>query len=161
MILNESNKNRNFLLQELNFNQASLLVVEDQDDTWEIMNFILSTVFPDILIHRTKSRKETVAYINKAKATPNGLPKLILQDLNLPERENGFSLLNDLRVLLGYEQQIPILILSASSEENDVRKAYQGGASYYLIKPDSLLDWRRLFQSVRQFWWECGILPIY
>jgi CheY-like chemotaxis protein len=148
-------------IRQKNFEKASLLVVEDQDDIWEILSYALSKTFPDITVHRTKTRKDTVDYINKAKGTPAALPKLILQDLYLPQPEKGFRLLNDLRVLLGYEQQIPILVISSSMDQKDIQQAYQTGASFYLVKPVSMGQWQNLCQSIRHFWWEQGVLPIY
>jgi CheY-like chemotaxis protein len=88
------------------------------------------------------------------------LPKLILQDLYLPQKNEGLSLLQDIRRLLENQQQIPLLVMSASVEEADVREAYEQGASAYINKPPTLAGWLSLTQSLYQFWWERTVLPL-
>jgi len=57
-------------------------------------------------------------------------PDLILLDLNLPDMEGG-----DIISALREWTEIPIIILSARAEENDVVKALNMGANDYIIKP--------------------------
>jgi CheY-like chemotaxis protein len=147
-------------LRQHNFEKAILLVVEDQDDIWTLVRFSLTKYFPDVSLHRCANRKETMAYLTDRVANQATLPKLILQDLYLPQNEAGFGLLKDIRMLLGSQQQIPILMMSSSVEESDVRQAYHQGASCYIVKPLTINSWLSLAQSLRQFWWEQGVLPL-
>ena len=101
-----------------------------------------------------------IDYLTSCLTKGTSLPKLILQDLYLPESAVGFSLLKDMRMLLGGQQQIPILVMSSSDAEADIRQAYQQGASFYIIKPQTIPHWLSLSQSLRQFWWEQGVLPL-
>ena len=69
------------------------------------------------------------------------LPKVILLDLKLP-RINGLEVL---RALKADERtmSIPIVIVTSSAEDPDVRTAYQLGANSYVIKPvqfDAFID---------------------
>ncbi|GAB3960249.1 hypothetical protein GCM10028805_57590 [Spirosoma harenae] len=147
-------------LRQQNFQQATLLVVEDQEDIWTIVRFSLAKHFPDVSLYRCANRQEAIAYLTDCLANRTSLPKLILQDLYLPQNEAGFGLLKDIRMLLGNQQQIPILVMSSSVDETDIRQAYQQGASFYIVKPQSINSWLTLTQSVRQFWWEQGVLPL-
>lgn len=63
-------------------------------------------------------------------------------------------------MLAGSQQQIPILVMSASISEDDVRQAYHQGASFYIVKPQTVTGWLSLAQSLHQFWWEQGVLPL-
>ncbi|MDB5243692.1 MAG: CheY chemotaxis protein or a CheY-like (Receiver) domain, partial [Spirosoma sp.] len=38
-------------------------------------------------------------------------------------------------MLLANQQQIPIIVMSSSVAEDDVRRAYQLGARFYIVKP--------------------------
>ena len=147
-------------LRQHNFQEATLLVVEDQDDVWTLVRFCLASYFPDVTLHRCTNRREVIAYFTDRLSTGASLPKLILQDLYLPQRAVGFGLLKDIRMLVGDQQQIPFLVMSASVDEADVRQAYQQGASFYIVKPPTINRWLSLAQSLRQFWWEQGVLPL-
>jgi CheY-like chemotaxis protein len=62
-----------------------------------------------------------------------GKPSLILLDLKLP-RKSGLEVLKSLKeapVL----REIPVLVMSSSSERSDVDRAYALGADFYLVKP--------------------------
>lgn len=61
------------------------------------------------------------------------LPKLILLDLKMP-RLSGFDVLTWLRdddVL----RQVPVVVLTSSNHDADVKRAYDLGAKSYLVKP--------------------------
>jgi CheY-like chemotaxis protein len=147
-------------LRQHNLEQATLLVVEDQDDLWAIVKVCLTKSFPHVSIHRCANRRETIAYLTDQITNGAPLPKLILQDLYLPQKEAGLSLVTDIRMLLANQQQIPIIVMSSSIAEDDVRRAYELGASFYIVKPLALNGWLSLTQSLHQFWWEHGVLPL-
>jgi two-component system, response regulator len=69
------------------------------------------------------------------------LPRVILLDLKLP-RINGLEVL---RALKADERTmaIPVVVVTSSAEDPDVRTAYQLGANSYVIKPvqfDAFID---------------------
>ena len=71
----------------------------------------------------------------------NEPPKVVLLDLKLP-RINGLEVLSTLK---GDERTrtIPVVIITSSAEDPDVKKAYELGANSYVIKPvqfDSFID---------------------
>lgn len=77
-------------------------------------------------------------------------PTLVLLDLKMP-RLNGFDVLvwmrskNELRSL-------PVVVLSSSNHDADVKRAYDLGANSYLVKPvgfDSLVE---IVKTLQQYW---------
>jgi len=60
-------------------------------------------------------------------------PKVVFLDLKLP-KVGGLEVL---RVLKGDEatRQIPVVMITSSSEDPDIRAAYQLGANSYIVKP--------------------------
>ena len=62
-------------------------------------------------------------------------PEVIFLDLNLPLK-NGFECLDEIRVNPKLKN-IPIIIISTSSNSDIVDKTYQHGANYYICKPTS------------------------
>jgi CheY-like chemotaxis protein len=61
------------------------------------------------------------------------LPKLILLDLKMP-RVSGFDVLAWLRSETSLKQ-VPVVVLTSSNHDADVKRAYDLGAKSYLIKP--------------------------
>ncbi len=73
--------------------------------------------------------------------TTDDPPKVVLLDLKLP-RINGLEVLSAIRAD-ERTQTIPVVIVTSSAEDPDVKTAYQLGANSYVIKPvqfDSFMD---------------------
>ncbi len=79
---------------------------------------------------------------------PSNRPDLILLDLNLPLK-NGFDVLAELKAdpLL---RDIPVVILTNSRSEEDVRQAYEAGANYYVMKPADFDEFRSAIHRVEE-----------
>ncbi|HEX9957998.1 MAG TPA: response regulator [Fibrella sp.] len=152
----------NFPLLEYNFQKARLLIVEDNDDMWTITRFALRKEFPELQLDRVASCKQALTYLTTCIEENRPLPKLILQDLYMPDREEGLSLLRAVRQQLaaGSWPQLPIVITSSSSDPNDIQACYQHGASSYIVKPSNPSSQSSIFQAVRRFWWETSVLPL-
>lgn len=134
------------------------MVVEDQDDLWTLVNFCLAKHFSDVTLHWCSNPNEAITFLFGCMTSPSSLPKLILQDLYLPGSDAGFIVLKDIQMLLG-SQQIPILVMSSSIEESNVRQAYQHGARFYIVKPQTINGWPSLNQSLRQCWGSRAYCP--
>jgi len=77
------------------------------------------------------------------------MPRLILLDLKMP-RATGFEVLRWIRNNPSLSK-IPVIVLSGSELQDDVRRAYLGGANSYLVKPlgfDALVDLVRNIYTV-------------
>ena len=77
-------------------------------------------------------------------------PDLIVLDLNLP-RMDGFALLSVVKSDLAL-RTIPVVILSTSSAEKDLTKAYHLGAAHYFVKPNDLQGCLRFGHTLAQVW---------
>lgn len=69
------------------------------------------------------------------------LPCLLLLDLNLPRR-SGLEVLQWVRAQPAFAE-LPVVILTSSSQDRDIGSAYTLGANGYLVKPassDKLID---------------------
>jgi CheY-like chemotaxis protein len=61
------------------------------------------------------------------------MPQLILLDLKMP-RVSGFDVLAWLRANDSFKQ-LPVVVLSSSNHDADIKRAYDLGAKSYLVKP--------------------------
>ena len=88
---------------------------------------------------------------------PNSLPDLILLDINLPKK-NGHEVLGILKSNLQLKQ-IPIIVLTTSSSELDIFKAYDLHANCYIIKPVEISEFLRVVSKIEDFWLSVVKLP--
>jgi len=84
-------------------------------------------------------------------------PDLILLDLNLP-RMNGHEVLHQCKQDDRFKQ-IPIVILTTSGHDEDVRRAYEAGANAYLLKPVEFSRFTEIIRQLSAFWLEIVELP--
>ena len=69
------------------------------------------------------------------------LPQLVLLDLKMP-KVNGFDVLEFMRHKRDFSQ-IHVIVFSSSNSEKDVRRAYELGCDFYVMKPttfDQLIE---------------------
>ena len=84
-------------------------------------------------------------------------PDLILLDLNLP-RKNGREVLAEIKADPDL-RSIPIVILTTSSADEDILRAYNLNANCYVVKPVGFDNFMQAIQSIRHFWFSVVTLP--
>lgn len=77
-------------------------------------------------------------------------PDLILLDLNLPTI-NGREVLAEIKSDPEL-RRIPVVILTSSEDENDVRETYNLHANAYVVKPVDLDKYMQVIKAVEGFW---------
>ena len=107
---------------------ARILVVEDNAD----LAFGLRTVldFEGYSVEVADTGEAGLASIRKAS------PDLLILDIMLPGK-SGFDVLRELR---GSGHRLPVLILTARSQESDVVLGFEFGADDYVTKPFSTAE---------------------
>ncbi|RIW14981.1 response regulator [Algoriphagus lacus] len=101
---------------------------------------------------------EALQYLmHQAKLGGNELPDLILLDINMPKK-NGHEVLNSVKNHPELKH-IPIIILTTSSSEIDILKAYQEHANCYIIKPLDVDDFLTITSKIEEFWFNIAKLP--
>lgn len=84
-------------------------------------------------------------------------PGVVLLDLNLPGTD-GREVLTEMKGDPDL-RQIPVIVLTTSSDERDVSACYQAGASSYIQKPVDLEGFMRAIERLNDYWFEVVILP--
>jgi len=144
---------------QANFKNANVLIIDDNLDHSTLMKGLMTHCLPEVKPILLNTEEEAVAYLDRCSIEEWTLPKLILLDLYLPDRQNGWRLLEQIKAMPAAMGKIPVVLLSQSTDKDDIREAYQRGCSSYLVKPCLLTDWRQQFQSLRIYWWETVTLP--
>ncbi len=129
---------------------ALVLVVDDEADIRDLVRLNL-----ELEGHEVELAGDGAAALA---AVADGLrPDLVLLDLNLPRRDGR-------EVLAATKgdpnlSSIPILVLSSSDSEDDIRQAYALHANGYLSKPLVPAAFRELARTVCSFWLDMARLP--
>lgn len=113
--------------------RASILIVEDNPDHAELIEATIRDCELNINILNLKNGEEALQYLaarKKLKAPP---PDLILMDIKMP-RMNGIETLIALKQDI-YMKDIPVVMLSTSTNEAEMRICMKSGAEIYLAKP--------------------------
>lgn len=103
----------------------TILVAEDSNS---IRKFI--TISLKILGYKIITAEDGMEALEKI---PNEKIDLLITDLNMPNID-GFTLIKNVRSQSDYKE-LPIIILSSLSKEEDITKGLAAGANSYLIKP--------------------------
>lgn len=84
-----------------------------------------------------------------AQASPS-LPRLVLLDLKLATG-SGLALLRRLRAHPRLAL-LPVVILTSSDDEGDIRDCYAEGANGYVVKPDTFAQLVVMADDLRRYW---------
>ncbi|MEO6454503.1 MAG: response regulator [Ginsengibacter sp.] len=122
--------------------QIHILLVEDNEADIFFATEILEETKTVNKISVVKDGRQAIDFLNKAgKYSDIEHPDLILLDINLPKR-NGHDVLQYIKTNEKLKHII-VIMLSTSSSESDIKKAYKNFADGYITKPlgtDDLID---------------------
>lgn len=90
--------------------------------------------------------------------TKNDLPDIVFLDINIP-KENGLEVLKQFRDNEGLKH-IPVCILTTSSAQHDISKAYQLGANSYICKSVNSEDMKHMAAHFCKYWLSVVKLPL-
>jgi hypothetical protein len=77
-------------------------------------------------------------------------PLVVLLDLKLP-RMDGLEVLRHLRAT-AVSATLPVVVLTSSSEDRDVRTAYQLHANSYIVKPVDFNKFMEVAAQIELYW---------
>lgn len=77
-------------------------------------------------------------------------PDLILLDINIPVY-NGHEVLKKIKEDSSLKT-IPVIILTTSSNQKDVNKAYENHSNSYVTKPIDMEDFLKVILKIEEFW---------
>lgn len=134
-----------------------LLIIEDNPGDVRLLEEAFEELRANVKIHVAKDGAEGIEMIAATRAKNSWRPDLILLDLNLP-KISGHDVLNQIKND-PQTRWIPVIVLTSSKAESDVRRAYEAHANAYLRKPSTLDGLLAAAQDVKNFWMETATLP--
>ncbi|MFP4164234.1 MAG: response regulator [Chitinispirillaceae bacterium] len=142
----------------VNTRPIELLLVEDSPGDVRLTIEALREAKVKNSLHVVTDGEQAIKFLRKEgeyASTPK--PDLILLDLNLPKKD-GREVLAEIK-----EDEelrlIPIVVLTTSSAEEDIARAYSLHANCYVTKPVDFTQFMKVIHSIESFWLTVVKLP--
>ncbi len=136
----------------------NILLIEDNEGDILLTTEALEECKIPIDLKVVRDGNEALLYLMaQTKLGGSKLPDLILLDINLPKK-NGHEVLQSVKNHPDLKH-IPIIILTTSSSEVDILRAYQEHANCYIVKPLEVENFLQITSKIEEFWLNIVNLP--
>ena len=133
---------------------AEIILVEDNSSDADLIKRALNKNNVANKILHLKDGQEVLQYLFgegqwKGRTTAN-TPKVILLDLKMP-KVSGIEVLK--RIKSNQETMgIPVVVLTSSKEDPDIKECYKLGVNSYVVKPVGFEDFSRTVAQLGLYW---------
>jgi CheY-like chemotaxis protein len=138
---------------------ATILIVDDDPNDQLFIQHALRAIGVTDPIQVVSDGVEAIAYMmgegkfsDRAKFA---YPTFVITDLKMPNAD-GFAVLEFLKGNPEWSV-IPTIVMSGSSDVDDIKKSYMLGASSYHIKPHSPQELRDQLGVINAYWMTCQV----
>ena len=94
-----------------------------------------------------QTAEEALHYLEGLAGNPETLPDIIISDLGLPG-EGGIEVLKKIRGM-PHLSSTPVIIVSGSTEREDIINAYKFGATFFMTKSSDAKVWAEAIAHLR------------
>jgi two-component system, response regulator len=136
------------------YNPVDTLIVEDNPHDAEL---IIRTLKKKNLVNHfyiAEDGEEALDFIfcrgKFSNRNPLKLLKVIFLDLKLP-KINGFEVLKELKSNM-ITKKVPVVIITSSKEDMDIKTAFELGANSYVVKPVEFDLFREAITNTGYYW---------
>ena len=135
-----------------------MLLVEDNENDVLLTRQSFKRSRLDVNLHHASDGVECLQFLRKEGRFSNAVsPDLILLDINMP-RMSGKEVLAELvrdEALCHY----PVVILTTSSDEQEILDMYRLRCSSYIVKPVDFDQFVRVVQEITNYWFKVVVAP--
>lgn len=137
----------------------SILIIEDNpDDGLLTMRALKKLNYRNIRLVENGSQALEFLYGESTDEKRRNLPPdLILLDLNLPIID-GFTILKKIRSSKT-TKNTPVIVLTSSGEEKDIKLSYDLGANSYIRKPVDFIEFEKAAVLISEYWLTLNVPP--
>lgn len=138
-----------------------ILIVEDSDEDFFATTRAFKKAKLSNPVVRCEDGDEALDYLlQTGRFADKGLsprPAIVLLDLNLPGTD-GREILKEMKDNPELKD-IPVIVMTTSSNDWDVNKCYKYGANSYVLKPISFEGYINAVQKLNDYWFNIVLLP--
>lgn len=139
-------------------NYVNILLVEDNLADVRLTEEALKDSKLICKMHVVNDGEEAISFLRKEdKYQDVPRPDLIILDLNLPKK-SGTEVLDEIKADNDLKA-IPVVILTMSSSDEDALRAYNSHANCYITKPINFSQFKKVVNSIEDFWFTIVRLP--
>ena len=139
----------------------TILVADDDEEDRELTREALTRARLANNLHFVRDGEELMSYLHRrgpyaaSGAAPR--PGLVLLDIKMPKKD-GFTCLREIRGDASL-RQLPVVILTTSSAEEDIYRSYDLGVNSFVSKPVTLQGLVDAMVALGRYWFEIVELP--
>lgn len=135
-----------------------VLLVDDSEVDAYFTKLAFAESYPTVNIEVVSDGVEALEYLrHEGQFADATVPNIIILDLNMP-RKDGRSTLADIKNDATL-RSMPVIVLTTSSDPDDIRNAYRGYANSYITKPKDFEGYGEVVTRIRDFWFNFAKLP--
>lgn len=109
-------------------------------------------------VQHVRDGEEAMSFLRrKGRYANSRRPDIILLDLNLPKKD-GREVLSDIKSDAKLKV-IPVVVVSTSQAEEDIRATYELHGNCYITKPSVLAEFEQMMSTIENFWMRTASLP--
>lgn len=114
-----------------------VVIVDDDEDALQLAGIVYGFAGLPNKLMLLSSGKELIKYLDQSAANESEMPSMILLDVNMPDL-NGHETLRLIRSNQRFDKRPPIIMFTASNDDDDRAKALKNGANAYQVKPHDI-----------------------
>ncbi len=135
-----------------------ILLVEDSKADIRLVQEVLKTSTVPHQLMIVRNGMDAMAYLRQeGEFSESPRPNLIILDLNLP-RKDGREVLAEIKNDPDLKR-IPVIVLTTSSNDEDIQESYDLYVNCYITKSRNLKDLFKLVKGIESFWLDTVTLP--
>lgn len=131
---------------------TKILLVEDNPDDVELtlLAFKKYNLSNEIVVARDGQEALDILFPSEEKSKKSKLPDIILLDLKLP-KVSGLEVLKEIKTH-PETRIIPLIVLTTSNEDRDIRDSYRLGVNSYIRKPVKFDKFVEVVKQLGLYW---------
>jgi CheY-like chemotaxis protein len=142
----------------MNTRPIEILLVEDNPGDARLAQEAMKDAKVKNNLHWVEDGVQALSFLRNEKEYEQApRPDVVLLDLNLPKKD-GREVLSEIKSD-DQLKNIPVVILTVSSDEADILKSYNLHANCYITKPLDLDSFIEVVKSIESFWLTIVKLP--
>jgi CheY-like chemotaxis protein len=133
-------------------NVIEIVIVEDNPSDAELLMRVFKkhNVGNKIVLLKDGVEAMDFFFPQKSVAGGNSTPRVVILDLKLP-KINGIEVLRRLKAE-EETKKLPVIVLTSSKEERDLRDSYNSGVNSYVTKPIKFDEFAKVVSQLELYW---------
>lgn len=139
----------------MNRKSFQVILIEDDPGDAEMIIRALKKIAPNIQLAHVEDGAAAIDLLfgkGEQSSLDIRVPELVILDLNMPKMD-GPHVLQRIRSD-NRTSRIPVVVLTSSREDSDLKKCYDLGVNSYVVKPVEFKKFTKTISNIGHYWLE-------